>query len=425
MQNYNFLITDVNSSFNKGDAAIGLGMIKVIQKFYPNSKISLLSPTPNEDKKIYSKYGVETYMQLHNFVNRKIPAFLYKIIFLFKIFLYLLFTKLNFFPISKEERKILELYRNSDLILSCSGGRVGGNNYGSIFNSFIPMYFAKKLGKKVYFCAQSVEPFRSNFIKNLARIVFNRIDLITVREPTSMEVVKSLNIKTPTYLTGDLAFLLEPETLESTNYLLKKHGIPEKNKLRIGISVTNWRIYDKDPKIKQKQYVNEITHALEKIIKNTDCLIIFFPQVIFGPSEDDRILSNEIKNKLDASLVDKVFILNENFEPNQLKALMGELDLFIGTRMHSCIFALSMNVPTLMIGYENKAWGIMSMLDLTEFIIDIRSLTSEKIVSVFNKMLEERLTITKKIKSKIPQLEREALRNGDFLEKLLASEIKT
>ncbi len=414
-----FLITDVNTSYNKGDAAIGIGMIKVIQKYFPKSEITLLTPTPIEDRKYYSKYDAKTEMQLLNHVNRKLPQFVYKIVFPLKLLLLMSCAKMNF-PKSTKHRKTLDHILNADLIISCSGGRLGKGNFNSILDALLPMYFAKKLGKKVYLCAQSIEPFTNKIVKNLTKFVLNHLDLITVRESNSFDVLKSIDIKTKVFLTADLAFLLDSPPNESGKLLVKECGIPQNNNLRIGITVTDWRVPNKDAKTKRQEFINEITKALEKIIEIHNATIIFFPQVIFAPKEDDRILSLKIKNNIKNSLSSHVFVLTQNFEPSQLKSMMGTMDLFIGKRLHSCIFALSKCVPTLLLGYEKKAWGIMKMLDHEKYVLDINNIKAEKLTSMVNDLLKNKSSIINRLENKIPLIQQESFRNGEFIEPLLA-----
>jgi colanic acid/amylovoran biosynthesis protein len=68
-------------------------------------------------------------------------------------------------------------------------------------------------------------------------------------------------------------------------------------------------------------------------------------------------------------------VIEKPLLPNILKAAYGLMDIFIATRMHSAIFAISMKVPTLLIGYLHKVMGLAQMLSLEEWAIDLRSVT--------------------------------------------------
>ena len=414
-----FLITDVNTSYNKGDAAIIIGLLKTLRKFYPTSEISILTPTPVEDNKYYSEYGAKTYIQLYNYIDRKIPKIAYKLLFLLKLALYLTWIKLSFIPISQNDKNVLHLYQRADLIISCSAGRLGGRKYLSIYDSLIPIYFAKKLGKKIYICSQSIEPFTSNILKVLTRFVLNRVNLITVREPISFKLLKSINIKKPVYLTADLAFLADSEPTESGYKLLKDCNVPRNNKLRVGITVVNWTFPNtKKSKTKQREYINAITSSIETLIEEMNAIVIFFPHAI-SIKEDDRKLSQQIKAEIKKSLTSNVFVLTENYSPQQTKSMIGTLDMFIATRLHSGVFALSMNIPTLVIGFEQKSWGFMEMFGLQDYVLDINTITAEQIVSSFNKLLKVRNEVIQRIKEKLPTVKNKAEQNGELIEKLL------
>jgi len=419
-----FLITEVNTSYNKGDSATALGILKIIRNKYPDSTITVLTPTPSEDIKYYSRYGAKTHIQLYDIIGKKFPRIIYWTFYLLKMSFLFIRINFRFLPVTKKDKNILEIYRQADLVISCSGGRLGGKKITSIFDGIIPIYFAKKLGKKVFVCAQSIEPFESNFLKYLTRFVLNRVDYITVREEISSDIIESLNIKTPNDLTADLAFLLDSDSKETGKSLLIKEGIPMDDKLRIGITITKWRIPDSKSELKNNQFVNIIKDTIDSLVKENNAIIIFFPQVIIPDSEDDRLLSIEIKNKIVSSQSKNIFVLSENYSPHQLKAMMGNMDLFIGKRFHSCIFALSMYVPTIIIGYEKKALGVMKMLGYEKFVLDVNSLSKAKLVSLVKKLLSEREIIRKYLMQKIPALQHAAKRNGEFLEILLKNNIK-
>lgn len=419
-----FLITEVNTSYNKGDSATVLGILKIIRNKYPDSTITVLTPTPSEDIKYYSRYGAKTHIQLYDIIGKKFPRIIYWTFYLLKMSFLFIRINFRFLPVTKKDKNILEIYRQADLVISCSGGRLGGKKITSIFDGIIPIYFAKKLGKKVFVCAQSIEPFESNFLKYLTRFVLNRVDYITVREEISSDIIESLNIKTPNDLTADLAFLLDSDSKETGKSLLIKEGIPMDDKLRIGITITKWRIPDSKSELKNNQFVNIIKDTIDSLVKENNAIIIFFPQVIIPDSEDDRLLSIEIKNKIVSSQSKNIFVLSENYSPHQLKAMMGNMDLFIGKRFHSCIFALSMYVPTIIIGYEKKALGVMKMLGYEKFVLDVNSLSKAKLVSLVKKLLSEREIIRKYLMQKIPALQHAAKRNGEFLEILLKNNIK-
>lgn len=415
------LINNSYTIYNKGDAAIVLGTLKTIRKFYPNAEIFILSTTPDIDTKYYSKYGAQTYERLFNTMgkNRSL-LFLTSLVFFLKMIQFLIWTKLDFVPLSKYDRKILELYRKADIIIWCGGGYLGGEKYASIVVSLFPMYLAKKLKKKVYLYAQSIDPFLSNFLKHFTKFVLNRVDLITLREPNSVDVLKNMKIKTEFHLTADPAFLINKDSSEDGKILLQKANVVNNSGLIIGMTVRKWNFPgSKNPSKKFKNYVNEILLFIEKMVLEKKATIILFPQVIVVPNDDDRIVSREIKSRLKKEISKKVFVLEDDYTPEQIKSMMDSVNVFVGTRMHSNIFAISTFVPTLAIAYEIKTRGIMKMLGLEKYVLDISTLTADQMIIQLNELLKNSEMIKTMLKEKLPVIQAKALQNGEFLESLM------
>jgi len=237
----NFLITKVLSSYSKGDFAVAKGMLDTITHHYPTAKISILCRDVPLDKKFFSKYG-DVYSELFVMYGRKLPKPLLAIEFFFKILLYLIWIRFKYIPIDQNAKTIFSLYEKSDLILYCGGGSPGG--YGLAFlilHAVVPVYIAKKLNKKIYMSGITIEPPKQFLSKMLTRFVLNRVDLITTRERLSIDVLKSLKIKTPAYVTSDYALLVDGKPSDVGYDLLSRKGVTKNNKIRIGVSLMNWK----------------------------------------------------------------------------------------------------------------------------------------------------------------------------------------
>ena len=74
--------------------------------------------------------------------------------------------------------------------------------------------------------------------------------------------------------------------------------------------------------------------------------------------EDDSQCIREIVKGLDER--EYAFIQERDFDCREMKALYSCFDFILATRFHSAIFAMSQNVPALVISYGgNKGEGIM------------------------------------------------------------------
>jgi colanic acid/amylovoran biosynthesis protein len=95
------------------------------------------------------------------------------------------------------------------------------------------------------------------------------------------------------------------------------------------------------------------------------------------------------------------------------------MDLFLGTRMHSNILALSMGVPTVAISYQKKTDGIMEMLELSDYVLDMANLATCDILAAVERAWANRFDLRRQLSERIPNMEQLALRNAELIAKVL------
>jgi colanic acid/amylovoran biosynthesis protein len=108
-------------------------------------------------------------------------------------------------------------------------------------------------------------------------------------------------------------------------------------------------------------------------------------------------------------------IIEEPLPPDLLKAVYGRLDLLIGTRMHSNIFAMSQGVPVLAIGYQQKTMGIMQMVSLDEWVIDIQQISAEVLIQKLAALWERRPAVRDFLLSRTSELARQVDQAGQLI----------
>jgi colanic acid/amylovoran biosynthesis protein len=171
----------------------------------------------------------------------------------------------------------------------------------------------------------------------------------------------------------------------------------------LGITVINWaaqyRIFQN-----QEIYEQACAHAAEMFIAATGGKVYFFPQV-FGPtrSQDDRLISARIARQLHAD-PEHVVLITQPIPPAILKSIYGRMTVFLGTRMHSNIFAISAGTPVLAIGYLHKTAGIMQMLGLEHWVVDINTVDAALLSSRLAELLTARAGVAADIQSKLPEI---------------------
>lgn len=245
--------------------------------------------------------------------------------------------------------QVFKVLRKADLLIS------GG---GSLFQDVtgprsLPYYIsvvalAKMLGKPVIFYAQGVGPIKRPFSRFLMRWWGNKVEMITLRDEQSKHLLAELGVtRPPIYVTADPVFTLDPspEQHEYAQELLRHYQL-EPGRL-IGVSVRPWLA---------------LADLRPDIARLLDCLVLDGYQVLFIPMDYGFDLPES--HLIAAMMNQPATILDENLSSLEIIALMSNVEMMIGMRLHSLIFAASRGVPFAGISYDPKIDAFLESFDL-------------------------------------------------------------
>ena len=430
-----------NLSKNIGGAAIVSSACRALKEVIPDAEFTLLSFIPKYDFEMSTRYpNIRIVSELdEKKYHSPLPNVLSWLRRLLRSMAWKAIYKLFGLDVRKLiNEKILKEYANSDIIIEISGDTLTGD-YGffEMFITFPRILICTLLKKPVVIYAQSIGPYNikwpilihkesailSHFCRYLARYVLNKVNLITVREEITLNILKSLRItKPPIYLTADSAFLLPPTSKERVYEILSSYGVDHEEKI-IGVSVS-WSIsglqYKSKSKVDYNHYKNVIIQIIDYLTDKLDVRVILVPHET-GPGilSDDRFTGAEIHQKLKNKK--KVVPISEELSPEETKGVIGRCELFIGSRMHANIAALSMAVPTIAIGYSHKTWGIMKMMEQEEFICDFQEVTVSNVMAKIDKAWQNKEKISEELKQKTKIVQERAFYNAILVKQLLES----
>lgn len=319
-----------------------------------------------------------------------------------------------FFLTPIEIREWIEILINSDLVVSTAGGYLYSSGRGiALLVSLYILYMVILAQKPLYFFPQSYGSFNRTWEKILFRFVLNKARIIMARDPISFNNLMTCKINSSKcLLVPDVAFSFEGKTQTEAKHWLESRGVKKNTKLFMGMTVIDWKATN--PLFSnQDQYEKAIIAAIKHFITNLNGIVIIFPQT-WGPSkaEDDRIVAQKIIQNIDRN---HLYNIAEPIQPELLQALFGEMDLFVGTRMHSNIFAMTRYVPVIPIGYQHKSLGIAKMLGLQEWIIDINSVNENILIEKINRACVNLDQIRNYLKVIIPNIARESSKAGEYI----------
>lgn len=403
-------ITNAYTWYNKGDAGILLGIIEFFKELYNNNvEFTILSFTPEEDAERYCKDKTiksvySNILNPHPYKHTKFG----KIFAIFKLFITFLFTQIKFnffFKNLVKTNKTIKAMNESDFIVVCGGGFLGGKKLDSLMHLY-QIYINTKFNKKVYLMGTSIEPIKNKIVNYYTKKILSKVDYIYAREKITEKILSEFMPKEKYTLIPDMAFMLRDE---NKNYaFLNKYR--NDSEMLIGITVRNWNFPNSTNKnYARNNYITQMVRFLEYVINKYKATFVFIPQVIVSYANDYDV-AIEIRNKLKKQYKKYFVLRDDDWSPVEIKSVIGNLDYFVGTRMHSNIFATSMCIPTLAIAYEKKTNGIMETVGQQEYIEEIDNITCENLILKFEKLVKNNKLIKKELKIKRKEIKSEILK---------------
>jgi colanic acid/amylovoran biosynthesis protein len=307
------------------------------------------------------------------------------------------------------------------------------------------------LKKPVVIWAQSLGPFKSKLTSWLVRLTLNKVALITVREEISLGHLRKLRVNVPPiHVTADPAFILLAASEQRAKDILTSEGIDIRNRPLIGMAMT-WTTLMAEAnrarylKIMESAYwlfrilfpetlfesimrlashfkrLNILTYVkldvmneiVEYLVEKLSATVVLIPHDK-EPRSDDTLLAQEI---LQRAKHERVRLISGDYSAPELKAVIGQCDLFIGAKMHANIAAISMNVPTVAVQYSHKFHGIMGLLGQEKYICD--TFTIEEVKSKIDKAWSDKGIIRAELGEKIDIVKKHALDNARLVAALL------
>lgn len=414
----NILITDLHCASNRGDAAILEGIIHSLGKYLPDAEFTVMTGFPESAEIINQVNSVKQKMVPFRWAGiKKNIASLYLLI---GAFFYRRGIELPGMKILIK-RLSLELYLDTDLIISKGGGFLNDFYTPGNLGHFWGLYFAKMLGKPVCIYAQSIGPLNKPFYRWIARTVLNKVDLITLRDRESKEVLDSLGvIRPPIYIVTDAAFSID---LHDEKMLQNKHleskFLPTAKRLKVSISVRKWAFYER--KNGHENYISAVAKLIDWLILKQQAQVIFASTCtgFAGYHNDDRVIAHEVISHMEYVVKRNPTILYGEYTPQELSHFYGMMDLHVGTRMHSNILAMLSGTPVVAIQYEFKTRGLMELFALEDYIVNINNITADSLIYLVKKALEQKSYIKFQINNNLPGIKKESEKPAKLIKEFI------
>lgn len=358
---YDFLISGYYGYKNSGDDALLLAMITELKNQKEDVKIAVLSANPKETKKIYR---VDSY-------NRFNPVKIYKAI------------------------------KKAKVLLSGGGSLIQDETSSkSLWYYASILKFSKKCGLKVMQIANGIGPVNKKLnIRLAANVINSSVDKITLRENKSKEELEKMNISVDSLVTSDPAMILDGSSKKEISRIFEYENIEAQS--YVCISMRDWKYNPPD-------FEEKIASIADYIIEKYNLSVIFIPM----QHPADIVISQRIAEKMQ----NKAYIIRKRITIENTIGIIRDAEFVLAMRLHTLIYAVSMNTPVIAIKYDPKVDGFMEYLE-QEYFLPVENIDTKLLKLFVDRCIENK--DTEKSKEICNEMRKKARKNIEIALELL------
>ncbi|HEX6288574.1 MAG TPA: polysaccharide pyruvyl transferase family protein [Herpetosiphonaceae bacterium] len=408
------IVLNAHSPKNAGDLAILEQTMAVLRRAFPAAALTI---TVNDELSDLLPAGASYVGSLMRWVLRvdaqgewhwRKPLVPFYALWLVHAALMYRVAGLRPLPRLPDRRGLMRAYYDADLVVVIGGGHLYARHAANIAFAWLwlGIALAVLMGKPLLLLPQSFGPLPGTIQRAMLRWLLSHSALTAAREYRSLQLLAEIGLRRRVLLLPDLAFAADATPLNRMDTDMPELIRSSEGKPLVGLTLMDWQ--RQNPQFgNQHGYEQAILALMRHLRQHYDARVVLFAQCT-GPNaaHDDRLIARRLVAAAQAQGIDGVALIDAVLSPEQLKAAYARLDLLVATRMHSAIFALSGYVPALAIGYLYKSVGIMELLGLERYALDIDTLTAERLCAAFDALWAERERVRERLVRRIPAIQK-------------------
>jgi len=137
--------------------------------------------------------------------------------------------------------------------------------------------------------------------------------------------------------------------------------------------------------------------------------VIFIPNEVFPPNvqaKDDRYLCRLLMKFVEVP--GRCFFADQYYSAVEVDTIIGSVDILISSRFHALIFGFLHEKPVMAISWSHKYKELFSLFDLEDFVLESNDMEQDDAIRLLSRLVAEKESIEKKIKTSLPGLKRKA-----------------
>lgn len=297
---------------------------------------------------------------------------------------------------------------SADLVGDIRGGDSFSDIYGlkRLLLGSLPVLSVIMVRGSIVQLPQTFGPFKSIIARCMAGYLLRRSITIVARDVESRAVAQKLVRRGEVVdLCPDVAFALFPmmPVLSGDGPCgIVGKGSPGAACVGLNINALMYQGgYSKCDMFGLKlDYPRFVQSLIRAFLSRTNCRLVMIPHTyaVPGDIESDNGICREVWDGLSPEEQERIMVIEDEYDQHEIKGLIGSCDFFVGSRMHSCIAALSQGVPCVGVAYSMKFRGVFASVGMGDWVIDCREAAEvpavERVLELFERRDEIRAPLS-------------------------------
>jgi colanic acid/amylovoran biosynthesis protein len=309
------------------------------------------------------------------------------------------------------------------LAVDISAGDSFSDLYGirGFFRDFLRKGLVLLYGIDLVLLPQTYGPFHRRLSRCLARYILKRAKKIYTRDKAGLEYLDGLlgraQMDGAVRFAPDVAFVLDarkPAALDRDGLTDLRAG----GGMLIGLNISGLLYYggytghnEFGLKADYRQLTDRI---VDLVLQKADTRLVLVPHVIppgryKGNVENDLSASLDVYERLGRRYPGRLFVARGPYDQAETKYIIGRCDFFIGTRMHTCIAALSQGIPAVGLSYSKKFRGVFESVGVGDLALEMRYADIDELVGAVDRAFRARETTAEHLRVAIPPVRQQVL----------------
>jgi polysaccharide pyruvyl transferase WcaK-like protein len=393
-----FIMGTPVASGNRGVMALGASIVDLCLAAAPDADVRyLLVHKPWQDVKVRTQSGVQmvpvtTCRMSHRSALRD---HLLWILILSMVYRFVPSRKVR--DVIGKQTPWIAAVAAADLVGDVRGGDSFSDIYGlkRFILAFLPVLSVILIKGSIAHLPQTYGPFRTRTARCMARFLLRRSSVVIARDLESQRIAQELvGSRLKVRLSPDVAFALHSEAPEeiATEPQLVGNLSPGTIGLNVNGLMFNGGYHGGNMFGLKLDYRAFLPALINRLLSETEVEILLVPHTLAEPGdpESDNEACRLVRDLLPSGQQERVRIVTGDYDAHQLKGIIRQCDFFIGSRMHSCIAALSQGVPCVGVAYSMKFAGVFESVGMKDWVIDGRVTDCEPTIDTILNLYQKR-----------------------------------